>query len=349
MSDWAALRKDHDPGDMYARVAGLPAQLRDAWKIGAAFAGSLERAPFRQIVVCGMGGSAIGGDLARAFLGDRLRAPLFVCRDYLAPAWARDGSLVLVSSYSGNTGETLSAYASLAGGDSRFVAVTSGGKLEGICREAGIPVCRIPGGSPPRAAIGYSLIVALHVLRATGAGAFDDAEFEEAVAAVEARCRECAIDSPDNPAMEIARAIHGRLPLVYAGPGLLEAVARRWSGQINENAKSLAHFAIYPELNHNEIVGWHAPEALVREAVVLSLEDTDDHEMTQRQTEVGLGIVGKVARRVIRLRAPAMGRLARMLSMLVLGDFISVYLAYLNGVDPTPVERIDDLKRQLAR
>jgi glucose/mannose-6-phosphate isomerase len=349
MTDWKALRDRYDGGGMYALVAGMAAPMRDAWSIGAAFAERLEPAPCRQVVLCGMGGSAIGGDLARAFLGDRLRAPLFVCRDYRAPAWARDGSLVIVSSYSGNTGETLSAYASLSGGDSRFVAVSSGGKLEELCRDGDVPLCRIPGGMPPRAAIGYSLFATLHVLRATGAASFDDEEYEEALRAVEARCQECAIDATGNVAMEIAQAVHGRFPLVYAGPGLLEALARRWAGQLNENAKSLAHFAVYPELNHNEIVGWQTPEALVREAVVLSLEDDDDHQMTRRQTEVGLGIVTPTAHRVIRARAGTGGRLSRMLSLLVLGDFVSVYLAYLNGVDPTPVEKIDYLKRQLGR
>ena len=349
MTDWKALRDRHDGGGMYARVAGMAAQMRDAWSIGAAFAERLAPVPCRQVVVCGMGGSAIGGDLARAFLGDRLRAPLLVCRDYRAPAWARDGALVVVSSYSGNTGETLSAFASLSGGDSRFVAVSSGGRLEELCREGDVPLCRIPGGMPPRAAIGYSLLATLHLLRATGVASFADDEYEEALRAVEARVQECAIEAPGNIAMEIAQAVHGKLPLVYAGPGLLEAIARRWAGQINENAKSLAHIALYPELNHNEIVGWHAPEALVRDAVVLSLEDDDDHEMTRRQTEVGLSIVSGVARRVIRMRAGTGGRLARMLSLLVLGDFVSVYLAYLNGVDPTPVEKIDYLKRQLAR
>jgi len=345
--DWQKLRDAHDPAGMYDLVAGFPGQMEAARAIGAEFAPAIAPAPAQQIAVCGMGGSAIGGDLARSFLGSRLRAPLLSVRDYAAPAYLRDGSFVLLSSYSGNTGETLSAFESLRGGASTFVAVTSGGEMEKRCREAGIPVCNIPGGMPPRSAIGYSLFPSLAILRAAGMADYDDAELEEAQAAVAARCAEYAIESPDNRAMHIAQALHGKLPLVYAGPGLFEAVARRWACQINENSKSLAHWAVFTELCHNEIVGYEALPDLRANSVVVSLEDEDDHELTRRQTDVGIGIMEPLCAEVIRIREGG-GRLARMLSAMILGDFVSVYLAYLGGVDPTPVKNIDRLKSQLS-
>ena len=142
--------------------------------------------------------------------------------------------------------------------------------------------------------------------------------------------------------------LHRRTAFVYAAPALLEGVARRWACQINENAKTLAHFAFFPELNHNEIVGWEVCEHLLSNGVIVSLEDRDDHPMTRRHMDVGLALMRPHAARIERVETPAGGRLARMLALMLLGDFTSVYLAYLNDVDPTPVRKIDALKKQLA-
>lgn len=346
-TDWKKLKQEHDPSGMYDLVAGFPAQMEAARAIGDEFAPGISPVDARQMVVCGMGGSAIGGDLARSFLGGRLRAPLISVRDYAAGEYLRDGSFVLLSSYSGNTGETLSAFESLREGDSAFVAVTSGGELERRCRESVIPVCNIPGGMPPRSAIGYSLFPSLAIMRAAGMAEYDDAELDEAQALVSQRCVEYGVDSPDNRAMQIAGALHGRLPLVYAGPGLYEAVARRWACQINENSKQLAHWAVFTELCHNEIVAYEALPEMREKCVVISLEDEEDHELTRRQTDVAIEIIEPLCAEVIRIRETG-GRMARMLGAMILGDFVSVYLALLNGVDPTPVRNIDRLKSQLS-
>ena len=349
-ADFAALRARLDATDMLGRVLGFPAQMEEAWKIGADFAPraqALRAKPFERIVVCGMGGSAIGGDLARSYFGERARVPVLSCRDYFLPANLARGALVVVSSYSGNTGETLSAYEAALTHGASMVAVTSGGELAQRCARDHVPVCTIPGGMPPRSAIGYSLLPMLHVLRAAGAVEFDDREYREALDVARDRCDAYAPTKKNNGAIEIAQDLHGRTAVVYAAPGLLEGVARRWACQLNENAKALAHFAFFPELNHNEIVGWEVGD-LMKHAVVISLEDREDHPLTRRQTAVGLSLIGPNAARVDRLETPSGGRLARMLSMMLLGDFASVYLAYLNGVDPTPVKKIDALKKQLV-
>ena len=349
--DFAALRKHLDATDMLGRVIGFPAQMEAAWKIGAEFASSVEplRAKsFQRVVVCGMGGSAIGGDLARSFLGERARVPIVSCRDYVLAANVARNALVVVSSYSGNTGETLSAYDGARAQGAEVIAITSGGQLAERCARDRVPVCRIPGGMPPRSAIAYSLLPMLHLLRAAGVAAFEDREYEEALGMARDRCDAYGPARSDNAAIELARGLHRRTAFVYAAPGLLEGVARRWACQINENAKTLAHFAFFPELNHNEIVGWEVGEHLMSHGVILSLEDREDHPMTRRQADVGLSLVGSHASRVERLETSAGGRLSRMLAMLLLGDFMSVYLAYLNGVDPTPVDKIVELKRQLA-
>lgn len=347
--DLEQLRASYDRDDMLGRVVRFPDQMREAWEIGREFAVSVPAGDYRRIVVCGMGGSAIGGDLLRSFFGDRLRVPVIGCRDYRVPGYLADGALVVVSSYSGNTGETLSAFESILDTSATPVAVSSGGRVEALCGERSVPLCRIPGGMPPRSAIGYSFLPMTWIVRAAGLGSFEDSEYEEALAAVEQLCATCAPDSDDNPALSLAHELSGRVPFVYAGPGLMEAVARRWVCQLSENSKMLGHFAYYPELNHNEIVGWETQEELMDSIAVVSLEDRDDHPMTVRQTEAGLGIIEPLAAATIRLSSDEGGRMKRLLTTMILGDFISVYLALLNGVDPTPVKKIDFLKEQLKK
>jgi glucose/mannose-6-phosphate isomerase len=281
-------------------------------------------------------------------LGERATAPIVSCRDYALPKNVARGSLFVASSYSGHTGETLAAYDAARGVASAMVAVTSGGELASRCERDQVPCCIIPGGMPPRAAIGLSLFPMLHVLRAAGAASFDDSEYEEAFRVARASCEAYAPSRENNPAMRLAYELHGKTAFVYAAPALLEGVARRWSCQFNENSKTLAHFAFFPELNHNEIVGWEVGEVMAK-VVILSLEDRDDHPMTRRHAEIGLGLVKPFAGKVERLETPAGGRLARMLACMLLGDFTSVYLAYLNGVDPTPVKKIEALKKELSR
>jgi glucose/mannose-6-phosphate isomerase len=350
-ADFERLGRLVDPSGMLELAREFPAHMEDAWRIGRSFAGDIPTGDYGQVVVCGMGGSAIGGDMLRSFFGDRLTAPLISVRGYRVPAHVGASSLVLISSYSGNTGETLSAYDDLRGRGATVLAISSGGKLKDRCLEDGAPFCVIPGGMPPRAAIAYSFVPMLHILRAAGVARFEDSEFEEALATAKKLAVDYGPDKVDNPAMVLAKALEGNLPYVCSGSGLMRAVARRWACQFNENSKSPAHFADFPELNHNEIVGWRDGGAgdLYRRVVVLSLEDLDDHEMTRRQTEIGLGIEARFAAGVRRFAAEKGGRLSRMVSRLMLGDFASIYLAYLYGVDPTPVDNIDFLKKKLGQ
>ncbi len=345
------LRAKLDSADMLGRVMVFPAQMQDAWRIGADFArtaATLNATKFSRVVIAGMGGSAIGGDLARSFLGDSARVPIVSCRDHRLPANVAREALFIASSYSGNTAETLAAYAAAREHAAAMLAVTSGGELARRCERDHVPSCIIPAGIPPRAAIGYSLLPTLQILRAAGVASFDDSEYEEALKAARQCVSNYGPEDDRNPAGELARTLHGRTAFVYAAPALLEGVARRWSCQFNENAKTLAHFAYFPELNHNEIVGWEVGD-LMKRAVILYLEDRDDHPLTRRHADVGLSLMKPFAGAIERFDAPTGGRLSRMLATMLLGDFASVYLAYLNGVDPTPVKKIDALKKEMSR
>ncbi len=333
---------------MFDLVRAFPSQMADAWERGKRFARTaLEPIKTGKIVVCGMGGSAIGGDMVRSYLGDRLNVPLHVNRNYDVPASLRGDSFFVFSSYSGNTGETLASYEAVRGSGAPAIAITSGGTLGRLCEEDGIPVCSIPGGMPPRSAIAYSFFPLIQALHASGLADADASEFEDAHKTLTTICGQYSSFEAQNAAADLAFRLKGKLPFVYSCGGLFEAVAKRWGCQFNENGKTLAHVATFTELNHNEIVGWNALEPDRGVIVPVSLEDEEDHPMARKQAGIALGLIEPLSAGVIRVSGAPGPRMTRILSAMILGDFASVYLAYLNGVDPTPVKNIDLLKEQL--
>lgn len=236
-------------------ILGMPDQLRDAlWRVESA---NLE--PYDApggLVVAGMGGSAIGGALARAALGDRASRSIVIARNYGLPPWTTPDSMVLCASYSGNTEETLAVYDAAGALGARRVIATTGGKLADAARAEGVPVIPLPGGFQPRAAVAYSLVVALEVAWLCGAGERLHAEIDVAAAHLEQIVAMWGPDaSGDSLAKELARGLHGTIPQI-AGSGLTSPIAYRWKTQINENAKMPCFAHELPELDHNEIVGW---------------------------------------------------------------------------------------------
>lgn len=345
--DFKALQKTLDEKGMMGLVETFPAQMQEAWTLGKEFAAAIGKGDYSRVVLCGMGGSAIAGDMVRSCLGGALEVPLYVSRSYGVPPHLSRGALCIVSSYSGNTGETLLSYESLRKNAKSVIAISSGGELEELCSRDGIPLCKIPSGMPPRAAIAYSFFPTIIAVDAAGLGRVSEQEFLSAKERLEHVCAEYSSGHPDNFAAQVAQALQGRIPFVYSAGLLCEAVARRWCCQINENGKSIAHFASFTELNHNEIVGWECPAPLLKNIAIVSLEDEDDHELAKQQRDICLGIIGPLSAGVMRIQTAGDSRMARVLSAMILGDFASVYLAMLNGVDPTPVEKIEYLKSQL--
>jgi glucose/mannose-6-phosphate isomerase len=200
---------------------------------------------------------------------------------------------------------------------------------------------------PPRAAVAYSFFPLLHILGVLGAAETDEAEFGRAVGVIEARCEEYSAEGGESEAHRIAESLAGKIPYVFSRGGLFESVARRWSCQLSENAKTLAHFAAFTESNHNEIMGWERRAPWHERIVAVSLEDAEDHPAAAKQADIALEIIGSLSGGVVRVGSVPGGRLARILSAMILGDFASVYLAYLNGVDPTPISVINYLKDRL--
>ena len=326
-----------DAGNMLGDVLAQPHQYEDAvWRTESA---GIRRGEFaRGLVVCGMGGSAIGADLAAAAIGMRATAPITTIRGYELPDWAASDTLVVCASYSGNTEETLHCFEHAGELGAPRVVVTTGGKLAEGARAAGdVPVIGVPSGMQPRAAVVYGTVTSLLCAELAGASPSMRAEIEEA-----AEVARSIVDDHDE-AKELAAAIGDRIPVVYGGPTSL-AAARRWRGQFNENAKRPAFFGDLPEAHHNEVVGWyHAGDRLV----ALILETDHDHDRIGRRLDVTEEVMNEAGVEAHRIRARGKSQLAQVMSLVLLGDLVSVHLALLNGIDPTPVEEIEGLKKRL--
>jgi len=348
LDDDAALAS-RDPGGMLRRVVELPEQLEEAVEIVARAALTGFQA-VKNVVVLGMGGSAIGGDLVKALVEAECPVPVAVNREYDVPAYVGPETLVIASSYSGNTEETLSACRGAAERGARIVAITTGGTLARWAEQHGWPLIRIPGGLAPRAAIGYSFVPLLGVLEQAGLVGNKGDELKETVAVLRAMRAELGPQVPTgaNAAKQLALRFHGKLPLIYGTGAWRAVVAYRWKGQINENAKAPAWWNTFPELNHNETVGWEIPPEVTRLVELVVLRDRDDGPRINRRIQVTVDIMADALSGVTQVWSRGESETARLFSLLYMGDFTSVYLALLNGVDPTPVRVIDRLKQELA-
>jgi glucose/mannose-6-phosphate isomerase len=340
-----------DPDDMYSRIYRFSEQVEEAVRIGRETdLGGLDTSGIRNIVVVGLGGSAIGGDLVRSYLAEWLPVPMLVVRDYVLPAFVGTESLVLVSSYSGNTEETLSAYSQAQEQGARIVALTTGGRLGERAEADGNAVVTLPGGLMPRAALGYSFFPMLLVLERLGLAPKQDSDIRDTLALLGERKPLLSRSVPvsENPAKQTAVAWHKHVPVIYGGTVRFDAVALRIKCQINENAKQLAFANVFPEFNHNELVGYGQIEHIADRLSVCILRDTGDHRRTGFRMAIVRKMIADLDIDVLEMESNGRSPLARMFSLIQWGDFASYYLAMLNGVDPTPIPVIEHLKQELA-
>jgi glucose/mannose-6-phosphate isomerase len=336
-----------DPSDQLGDVLALPDHLRDAlWRVESAIMQDSDTSA--GLVVAGMGGSAIGGALARAALGDHASRPIFVTRAYGLPPWTTPDTMVLCASYSGNTEETLACYESAGALGARRTVVTTGGRLAEMARADGVPVIPLPGGFQPRGAVAYMTVAALEVAALCGAGPRLTSEIDVAASHTEQLVAEWGPDAAeDSLAKEIARSLLGTTPVI-AGAGLTTPIAYRWKTQINENAKQPCFANELPELDHNEIVGWEGAQDVGRFSAVF-LDDSDAHPRVKARVELTERMIATTAVASFRLQTRGQTSIERVISLVLLGDLVSIYLAALRGVDPGPVKALDDLKAALAK
>ena len=351
LNDLEKIKKIDQEG-MYDRIYQFPSQFEDALKrTKETQLPKWDKSKIKNIVVAGLGGSAIGGDLVRSYLAERLDIPFFICRNYTLPNFVYSSSLVFVSSYSGNTEETLSAFEDASKRSAKIICITSNGKVERISSEENIPCVPLPKGFQPRAALGYSFVPILESLEKLGLVQGEEANIEKAKGFLELNRKKYLIevDTEKNEAKKLATKLHGKLPIIYASCDHFDAVSTRWKGQFCENAKMLAFNNMFPEFNHNELVGWKVLSDYRDDLIVVILRDKEDHPRIQRRMEIVKDIIEKREVEVIETESCGENLLSRMFSLIQLGDFTSFYLAVLNKEDPTPVKVIDYLKNELAK
>jgi glucose/mannose-6-phosphate isomerase len=335
-----------DSGHMLADILGMPEQLGDAlWRVESAAIEPIDTPG--GLIVAGMGGSAIGGALARAALADQASRPILAARGYGLPSWTTPDTTVLCASYSGNTEETLACFESAGALGARRIVVTTGGRLAEQARDAGVPVIPIPAGFEPRAAIAYLLVSALEVAALCGAGPRLAAEIDVTASHLEQLVARWGPDADEDSLPKVlARELHGTVAVIV-GAALTVPIAYRWKTQVNENAGLPAFAAELPELDHNEIAGWMGAGTLGPFSAIF-LDDCDSHPRLRTRielTEQFIGANAKLTRVVSTLGESA---LERVCSLVLFGDLLSCYLAALSGTDPTAAPPLADLKQLLA-
>ncbi len=339
-----------DTEGMLGHVAALPQQCHKAWALTRAWKLPTRHLRANKVLIAGMGGSAIGGDLAVAVVADKSPLPILVHRDYDLPRHADRRSLVIASSYSGNTEETLSAFQAAHQRRCPLVAITTGGKLARLADEWNVPLVTFDYRSQPRAALGYLFISLLGVLQALGVTDDLATNLEQALAILETQGAELAPGAPQarNRAKQLAVALAGRVPMVV-GAGPLGPVARRWKTQFNENGKGWACFEPLPEMDHNTLSGIHFPPEMADRVRVLFLRNAGLHPRNQLRLDLTLQIFKEQGITCHQVPIPGESPLAQILSAVQLGDYVSCYLALLYGADPTGIEDIIGLKQRMAQ
>ncbi len=341
--------KKIDKSDMLDHLMKTPDYCRDAISRAKQVKVPKKIRP-RNIVIAGMGGSAIGGEIFKDWLLDEFPIPVEVCRDYVLPAYANEDTLFFANSYSGNTEETLSTFLEAVRRKCVVITITSGGHLLSFSKELRVPYLSIPSQLPPRVAIPYLffslpiLMKRIHILPNL------EKELQETIKVLKKVGNE---NSPKNvtqknSAKKLAIELLATIPVIY-GFRQYKSIAHRLKTQFNENSKVPSKHDVFPELNHNETVGWEASNILTKEYSIIIIRDPDEPPEIRPRIETTKSLVLHKAKKVLEIHARGEGKLAKMFSVLGVGDFTSVYLAILQGVDPTPVKIIDEVKRKLEK
>ena len=340
-----------DSKSMLQSINDLPSQIEDAWNILSKFTVPTYYLKCTKILIVGMGGSAIGGDLVGGFALNYSKCPIVIQRDYGLPSFVDSNTLVIGVSYSGGTEETLDAFEKAGEKGAKLIAITTGGKLESLASKYQAPVYKFEYGSEPRAALGYLFIAVLGVLNKLGMVEIGANEISEAIKSMKDYQKEIGFESPtsQNPAKQLAEKLVDKYPVIM-GAGTLSVVAKRWKTQLNENSKQAAFIEIFPELCHNFIIGLDFPKKINDNLFIVSLESDFDHPRNKIRQNVLYQVFRKkgIKYESVIEKKPQTA-LIEMLNIIMLGDYVSYYLAILNNTDPSPVEMIKYLKDKLSQ
>lgn len=344
--------KQIDKSDMLNLLLDFPQQCKAALNIAENAKIVFEKKDFNKIAFVGMGGSAVGGDLVRSYLYFECRVPILVLREYTLPAYADNSTLVFLISYSGNTEETLSAYKEAKEKGLTMIVISSGGQLKENAKRDNITFIEIPKNLPPRCALGYLSIIPLCILVKLGLINDVSPSINQAINVLEElknKSLKPYIGLQDNIAKSIALGLFNKFTVIYSASIHFDVCATRMRGQLAENAKALSSSHVFPEMNHNEVVGWQNPKKMFKNFVVVLLRDKDMHARVAKRMDITGSIIKKEGVELIEIWSRGEGLLSRIFSLIYIGDFISYYLAMLYGIDPMPVEKVTYLKKELAK
>jgi glucose/mannose-6-phosphate isomerase len=341
---------DHlDSLGIRAATAALPDQIEAALALADGIDGLPSRHDIEHVVVLGMGGSGIAGDVLVAVAGPFMPVPVTVCKGYDPPSFTSEGTLCFALSFSGDTEETVEAASTAAAAGARVVVVAGGGDLARLAESWRVPHVGLPAGIPaPRAGVGALSIPPLVVLE--DVGLFPGARQWIALAVEQLRHRWEELKGEDNPARELARRIGRTIPILYGGGDLGAAAALRWKNQVNENAKAPAFVGVVPELTHNEVCGWGQHGDVTRQVFTLvNLRHDHEHPQIMRRFDLVRDWVEEVVASIEVVEAAGEGPLAQLFDLILYGDMVSLWMAYHEGVDPGPTPVLDSIKSALAK
>ena len=343
------MNKDIDTQNMFGSIWNFPDNIIEAMKIGSSIVLQNNFSKVEKVIVAGMGGSAIGGDVTSALIENELDIPFIVIRGYQLPNWVDDRTLVICSSYSGDTEETLSAFDDAQSKNALICSITTGGTLVDKSLSSGCDVINIPDGLQPRAALAFSFVPMLYLLGKVGKISLESISWLRKAAQLLKDVREgYSIDDPSNPTWSLAQKIKCCLPIIYTGSERLNPVAIRLKGQLCENGKMLAYNNSLPEMNHNEIEGWENNKELFEQYYIIWLKDKDDHARVKLRQKATREILRKNGVKQSALKMKEKSFSERFLHMIHYGDWLSYWCAIAHESDPGPVEKIIQLKKKLA-
>jgi glucose/mannose-6-phosphate isomerase len=340
----------YDPQDMLVHIHNMPELCSQAWQMATNFCLPPDYTHVDKVVVLGMGGSAIGGDLVASLTATEACIPISIHRDYSLPAFVDNKTLVITSSYSGMTEETLSAFKQSLNVDSKKLVITTNGALKELAQKKSIPVFIFNYNSQPRAALPFSFLPILNFLQRMDFISDKSVELTDMVNALEQLSHRIhnTIPITQNRAKQLALGLYGKLAVIY-GAGITGEVAHRWKTQINENSKAWAFHEAFPELNHNAVVGYQFPSALASNILVVMLQSNHLPPSILHRYRITSQILNKANVNLDLIEGSGESPLAQMMSLVLFGDYVSYYLAILNKTDPTPIETIDFLKSELGK
>ncbi len=348
MNDFEQLKIEFDKDDMCNAISSFPEQLEymlekfSKWTTRKSYTG------LNHIIILGMGGSAIGGDLAKILISKKCRIPTFVNRNYTIPGWVNDKTLVIASSYSGNTEETLEAFSECKKRNALCIIISTGGELTNRGEEANCDIIKIPSGLQPRAALGYSVMAVLFALNKSGY--ITDTvinQINESLDALKAFSKQLKQLNKRNKAQELAEQIYNTTPVLYGSAGFMSIIAMRFRGQLEENAKMISFHNDIPEMNHNEIEGWGGINKQSNRYSIIWITDERDHPQVMKRIDISRELLSKNCSNQYILKTNGKNFIERVLKLIHFVDWVSLYTALLNSVDPTPVVQIQKLKKHL--